>query len=106
MLALTPTVMTFETITSAAFMTVTPISYHHVRNIIATAIPNETAPSKATPVHKIFVCHPVVSAKVPIARLPYCSAIANSGVLERARTRLHADRMSTISIQQNSLRPL
>src|SRR6516164_3223739 len=37
MLALTPTVMTLETITSAAFMTGTPVSYHHVRNIIATA---------------------------------------------------------------------
>src|SRR5215471_1774953 len=32
MLALTPTVMTLETITSAAFMTGTPVSYHHVSN--------------------------------------------------------------------------
>src|SRR6516162_9118670 len=48
---------------------------------LSATIPNETAPSKATPVHKIFVCHPVVSTKVPIARLPCCSAIANGGVL-------------------------
>ena len=33
---------------------------------MSATIANETAPSTAIPVHKIFVCHPVVSVKVPI----------------------------------------
>src|SRR5215472_5623828 len=33
---------------------------------LSATIPNETAPSTATPIHKIFVCHPVVSVMVPI----------------------------------------
>src|SRR6266700_1254403 len=41
---------------------------------LSATIANETAPSTAIPVHKIFVCHPVVSVKMPIALLPWCSA--------------------------------
>src|SRR5262249_27449092 len=41
---------------------------------LSATIANETAPSRAIPVHKIFVCHPVVSVKMPIAVLPWCSS--------------------------------
>src|SRR5215471_14774944 len=42
---------------------------------LSATIANETAPRTATPIHKAFVCHPVVSVKMPIAFLPYCGPI-------------------------------
>src|SRR5262245_36051856 len=44
---------------------------------LSATIANETAPSTAIPVHRAFVCHPVVSVKMPIAFLPYCGRFFN-----------------------------